>query len=165
MKTSQSVRTTPLLRLARPADLLAAIPYLLGFHPAASLVVAAVRAKHLVSIVRADLPTAGAPADQPIMIAKDVVRAIARQRLTGVLLIGYGESERITPVTAVLEPEFERCRIPVLEVLHVSDGRYRSARCHAAECCPPEGIAYDPSTSAVAAAATMAGMVALPDRS
>ena len=38
------------------ADLIAAVPYLLGFHPAQSLVVAAMRGERLVFAARCDLP-------------------------------------------------------------------------------------------------------------
>src|SRR5262245_45703338 len=45
-----------------------------------------------------------------------------------------------------------------------SDGRYWSYVCDDPDCCPSEGIPFDVSASAVAAAATVVGLVALPDR-
>ena len=48
------------------------------------------------------------------------------------------------------------------EVLRVDDGRYWSYLCDTAACCPPEGVAYDPAATEMAAAATYAGHVALP---
>src|SRR5262245_58790468 len=45
-----------------------------------------------------------------------------------------------------------------------SDGRYWSYVCDDPDCCPSEGTPFDVSTSAVAAAATVVGLVALPDR-
>nr|WP_305070542.1 DUF4192 family protein [Micromonospora sp. 4G55] len=57
----------PRLTVRSPADLLAAVPYLLGFHPADSVVVVAMRAQRVVFAARADLPDRGAdprlPAD------------------------------------------------------------------------------------------------------
>ena len=49
-------------------------------------------------------------------------------------------------------------------MLRANDGRFWSYLCDAPECCPPEGKSYEIVGSAVAAAATVAGCVALPDR-
>jgi hypothetical protein len=54
--------------------------------------------------------------------------------------------------------------IVVLDALRVADNRYWSYCCFDPECCADEGTPFDISTSAVAAAATVAGLVALPDR-
>ncbi|HEX6970081.1 MAG TPA: DUF4192 domain-containing protein, partial [Micromonosporaceae bacterium] len=54
--------------------------------------------------------------------------------------------------------------LEVVDALRVADGRYWSYTCDDPQCCSPEGTRYDVTTSEIAAAATFAGQVALPDR-
>src|SRR5207244_11973892 len=49
------------LRVAGPADLLQAVPYLLGFHPQTSLVIVGLHAARLVVTVRLDLADLAEP--------------------------------------------------------------------------------------------------------
>ncbi len=46
----------------------------------------------------------------------------------------------------------------------MTDGRWWSYLCTDPECCPPDGTPYEVASTAVAAMATLAGCVALPDR-
>ena len=48
------------LAVRSPADLIAAVPYLLGFHPADSVVAVALRGRQIIFAARADLPEPGA---------------------------------------------------------------------------------------------------------
>jgi hypothetical protein len=52
----------------------------------------------------------------------------------------------------------------VLDLLLVARGRWWSYSCGSAQCCPSEGEALPDGPSEVSAAATYAGLVALPDR-
>jgi hypothetical protein len=54
--------------------------------------------------------------------------------------------------------------IDVLDVLVATDRRWWSLWCDQPECCPAEGHQRRPESSPVAARATLAGLVALPDR-
>ncbi|HYN98030.1 MAG TPA: DUF4192 domain-containing protein, partial [Pilimelia sp.] len=152
------------LTVRDPADLLAAVPYVLGFHPRDSLVVVAVRERRVTFAVRADLP---APAAAPVELAaaaRGIATTVAGQGATGATVIGYGEPERLAPVVAPVRTELERRGVPVLEALRATAGRFWSYLCEDPACCPAGGTAYDLAASPVTAAATYAGQVALPDR-
>lgn len=148
----------PRLAIRRPEDLLAAVPYLLGFHPTDSAVAIGVCGGHLAFAARADLPPEG---DGPDELAANLAAVVARQRLQAAVLIGYGTAARVEPTLLAL-----RAALPtrVYDVLRVTDGRYWSYCCTDPGCCDPAGTPFDVSSSAVAATAAYAGAVALPDR-
>lgn len=150
-----------LLRLNTPDDVLAAVPYLLGFHPSDSMVVLGLNHTRLVLSVRGDLPPPGRP---PQRDAGHLAQVLARQGVDTVVMVGYGPPERVTPLALEACDALASLGIEVAEILRATDGRYWSHLCEAAECCPPEGTPYDVSGSRIAAQATFAGQVALPDR-
>jgi hypothetical protein len=147
-----------------PADLIAAVPYLLGFHPVDSVTVVAVRDNQVVFAARHDLPEPGVAQDAAESEARHVAMVVARQGVQGATVIGHGPAARVTPAVLSLGDALDRLGIPVLDVLRVTDGRYWSYLCDDPSCCPPEGLPCDPDRTAVAAAATYAGQVALPNR-
>ncbi len=144
----------PKLSLTSPADMLAAIPYLFGFHPTDSLVVLGLRAKRVTFQLRVDLPDP----DDVIPFAKQVTAIVARQRVTRALVAGYGPDAIATPAVRSVRTELRRRRIDVPEALRVTDGRYFSEVCRSPECCPAEGTVFDVSSSVIAATATAAGL-------
>lgn len=144
-----------------PADLIIAVPYLLGFHPTESVVVVAMRDRQLIFAARADLPASG---EGPAELADQLTLVIYRQGADAVAVLGYGRPERVTPVVDAVRTAVIRCGLRVVEALRVTDGRYWSYLCTEPGCCAAEGIPYDAVTSEVAAAAVFAGEVALPDR-
>jgi hypothetical protein len=152
------------VRLSGPVDLIAIVPYLLGFHPADSVVALAIRAKRPIFAARIDLPPAGASRAEIRDLVEPLPETLACHGATGVLLVGYGPADRATPVIAAARAVLRPTSITVIEALRVSGGRFWSYLCADRDCCPADGTPYDASTSAAAAAATVAGMVALPDR-
>lgn len=148
---------TPKLSLRSPADLIAAIPYLLGFHPTESVVVVGMCGKQLTFAARGDL-------DGPRGSAEYVTSVVVRQGVDSVAVVGYGSAEHAEAPVEAIRASLDRHGIEVVEALRVADGRFWSFVCENPECCPPEGTPYDPATSQVAVAATLAGQVALPDR-
>jgi hypothetical protein len=136
-------------------DLLAVVPYLLGFHPTDSVVALALRRRQVVFQVRADLDAEA---------VGQVAGLVARQQPTSAVVLGYGPGAAVTPVVLGVRDAVESGGVPVLDVLRVADGRYWSYLCPEPSCCPPEGTPYDVSESAVAAEAVVAGYVALPSR-
>ncbi|MGC5018888.1 DUF4192 domain-containing protein [Micromonospora sp. DT47] len=151
----------PRLTVRSPADLIAAVPYLLGFHPADSVVVVALRGRRIVFAARADLPDRDA---DPRLPARHLGGVLGRQDAESVTVIGYGPAERVTPTVDAVGGALTDAGLTVLDALRVTDGRYWSYLCTEADCCPPDGTPYDPGTSQVTAAAVFAGQVALPDR-
>jgi hypothetical protein len=154
----------PRLSLREPVDILTAIPFLVGYHPRDSMVVLALRGNQLILTVRHDLPEAGTP---PRVIRQNVdylAQVVLRQQVTAVFLVGFGAQERVSPMAFGLEAAYARAGLMVLEVLRADGNRYWSYLCDDTMCCPPEGSRYDGSSSALAAAWTVAGRVVLPDR-
>jgi Domain of unknown function (DUF4192) len=156
-KPARLVRMTPSFLVRSATDVVAAVPYLLGFHPADSLVVVGMHDEQVVFTARYDLP----PADLAEEQAKHLAVLIARQGINGATLLGYGVAARVTPAVVQAAAEIRRTGITVLDVLRVTDGQFWSYLCEEAGCCPKP---CPPADSAVAAAATFAGQVALPDR-
>jgi len=152
------------LKVSSPAELIASVPYLIGFHPADSVVVIAMRGKKIVFAARHDLPELELPADVARADAAEVASVVAGQRVTGATVIGYGESARVTPTVLRAAEALARVSVPVLDELRVTGGRYWSYLCSDPGCCPAEGRPCLPADSAIAAAATYSGAVALPDR-
>ncbi|MGY0004213.1 DUF4192 domain-containing protein [Micromonospora sp. I033] len=151
----------PRLAVRSPADLVAAVPYLLGFHPADSVVVVAVRGRRVVFAARGDLPEPGRDPRPP---ARHLAEVVARQGTDAATVIGYGPALRVTGAVDAVGEALDRAGLLVLDALRVTDGRWWSYLCAEPSCCPPEGTPYDPAASQVSAAAVFAGQVALPDR-
>ncbi|SCL15651.1 DUF4192 domain-containing protein [Micromonospora inyonensis] len=151
----------PRLAVRSPADLIAAVPYLLGFHPADSVVVVALREKQIIFAARADLTPSGA---DPGPVSRYLAAVIGRQGADSVTVVGYGPALRVTVTLDAVRRELDEAGLAVLDALRVEDDRYWSYLCVDPGCCPPEGTRYDPRASQVTAAAVFAGQVALPDR-
>ncbi|MFC0861686.1 DUF4192 domain-containing protein [Sphaerimonospora cavernae] len=157
------------VRLSRPADFIAIVPYMLGFHPERSIVALAFEpdrdpgsgVRGLRVSVRFDLPEDSE--DSPEM-ARHVAELLTRNDIGRVLLIGYGPGWHVTPVMDAVRGTLTDSDIEVIDALRVEEGRYWSYLCPDPECCPPYGMAYDPTDNPAAAAAVFAGYVARPDR-
>jgi Domain of unknown function (DUF4192) len=151
----------PSMTVRTPADLLASVPYLLGFHPADSAVVLALRGGRVLFAVRADLPAEAAEIDS---LVSHVGAVVAEQGATAATVLGYGPRALVDPVVSALREAFAGHGVRMLEALRVADGRYWSYLCEDPACCPAEGTPYDPTTTSVAAVAAYEGHAALPDR-
>ncbi|TDC38401.1 DUF4192 domain-containing protein [Micromonospora sp. KC213] len=151
----------PRLTVRSPADLIAAVPYLLGFHPADSVVVVAMRGRRIVFAARADLPDRGT---DPGLPARQLGDVLTRQDAEAATVLGYGPADRVTPTVDAVRDALTTAGLAVLDALRVTDGRYWSYLCDGEDCCPPDGTPYDAGTSQVTATAVFAGQVALPDR-
>ncbi len=155
----------PRVRVSSPADVLAVVPHLLGFHPAQSFVVlGAGGPRRQVELgFRYDLPDppdAATAAD----IASHAVAVLTERRAGTVIGIGYGPGPLVTPVADALAAAVRRSRLRLWELLRVSGGRYWSYLCRNPDCCPADGTPFDYPTHPVAAAMTVAGLAAYPDR-
>lgn len=151
---------SPIL-LTSPEDILGAVPYLLGFHPADSLVVIAFSGRgsrgELRVTTRWDLPSEPGSFDR-------LAPLLRRERVTHTIVAGFGAGALVTPAVEEVLRLLREAGIDVIEALRADESRYWSYVCPRAECCPPDGTPYDPVTGPVAARATVNGMVALPGR-
>lgn len=153
------------LTIRKPADLLAAIPYLVGFHTGDSIVVVGLAGprQRVGFTMRSDLPASSDP-DVVAEQAQYLARALALQQPASAMVAGFGAGPRVTPIMQAVRAELDRRGILVREALRAHEGRYWSYLCESGTCCPAEGTAYDPYASEIAARATVAGCVVLPDR-
>src|SRR4051794_152206 len=152
------------LKVRTPSDLLAAVPYLIGFHPADSVVVVAIADQKVLFAARGDLPPPGHDDDEARRAAVHLAEMVSRQSIDEATVIGYGEAGRVTPSVLRIADALRRTSVRVLDVLRVTDGRYWSYLCDEPGCCPEDGTPYAPEHSVIAAQATYAGAVVLPDR-
>jgi Domain of unknown function (DUF4192) len=152
------------VKATSPADVLGILPFVLGFHPAESLVVVALDGprSRIGLTIRVDLPPVGDPVDD---VAADVVGALTRNRVREVLLVAYAiRAECSGPLVGATLRALAQQSVVVRDAWRADGSRWFSLLCSDPDCCPPSGSAYDPSTSATAAQAIFRGEVAAPDR-
>ncbi|GIG63758.1 DUF4192 domain-containing protein [Phytomonospora endophytica] len=154
-----SATETTRIRLGSPEDLLAATPYLLGYHPSESIAFLGLASGDVKVTGRYDLSGSGAPRDPT-----RVVENLSRQGVDSVLLLGYGPPGHVTVDMDILRDALAQAGLPVREALRVTEGRYWSYLCPGVDCCPVEGTAFDLAGERVSAAMTFAGLQALPKR-
>ena len=159
--TSPVGRTLPAppvrLRARRPQDLLALVPYLLGFQPAESLVAVLVRGTRVVLSARIDLP---GPADEdPAPCVQDLVDQHAP---TALVLVVYS-SDRRRAETLLTHYLASVSGVAISDALLVDGQRWWSLTCRSG-CCPAEGTPYAPASHPLAAEAVFAGLTAATSR-
>ncbi len=165
------------IRLGEPGELVEVVPYLLGFHPVESLVLLALAAvageppggrSEVQLACRVDLPDGALNAADlaPLMQAAD------RSGAQSLVALIFTEPDAPARSAGLLEGAAEAVRgaavvagLILLDVLVVDACSWRSLECRIASCCPPGGTPRTHRASRVAAEATFAGLVALPDRS
>ena len=139
-----------LITVSSPAEVVAVAPYLLGFHPADSLVVLGLVGRLVDFAARYDLPP-----DEDAAYA-EIAEVIARQGAGLVVLLGYGPPGTVTGAVLGVGRALVRHGVVVLDVLRVADDRwwsYRGGPAGGTRCAP-----------GLAAEAVFRGMVALPSR-
>ncbi|KAB1102832.1 DUF4192 family protein, partial [Micromonospora aurantiaca] len=124
-----------------PADLAAAVPYLIGFHPSdGSAVVIACNDRRIVFAARGDLPTGAEHAHQMDAFADRLIPVVQRQQpLTHVVIIGYGAANRIDAALHALSDAFVTAGLPVVDLLRIAGDHLFSLICTNPACCPPQG--------------------------
>src|SRR5690606_9615086 len=138
----------PPIKLRSPADLVAATPYLLGFHPSDSMVVVGFRGDLLAFIARGDLPAPDTPSEPAAVALLDLV---SRQDVDAIVLVGYGPRPALDPLVDALDRLADRRALHVRDVLRVDSGRWWSLRCDDPGCCPPDGTPVDHTSHEICA--------------
>ena len=162
---SSAFSRQPRIRVSSPADVLAVVPHMIGFHPGKSLVVMGVgRPRARIQLAfRYDLPD---PPDavHAADIAEHATEVLRDRRLSTAIGVGYGPGALVTPVADALGAALQQAGLRLHELLRVEDGRYWSYLCQNPQCCPADGVPFDVRANPAAAAMTVAGLVAYPDR-
>lgn len=142
----------PTFRVGQPADLLAVIPFLLGFHPTESLVVALVRSRRILVTARLDLPPASAAPE----LARQWIALAERHDASEFVVVAYSDrtAEARSVLTAVRAAMADQ---RLAEVLLLSQGRFFGIDCPSG-CCPDGGTPFDHASHPLAAAGVYAGL-------
>lgn len=153
---------TTTIRLSGPADVLAVLPYQLGFHPRDCLVAVSLHGTRMGLVQRIDLP----PPEQVREAVAAMIGPLRQDNPMAVLLIGFENREGES--RAMLDEMGDACEaheIWVNDRMVVRGGRWFDLDC-AQGCCPPEGRVL-PAPSEVPAVAEFVGrgICPLPDRS
>ena len=130
------------IKLSSPSDIVTAVPVVLGFHPAESLVVMCLSGprRRQGLTMRIDLPEP----QHDDTLAADLVHRAERDDAEAVVAVCYTESPDVDgdlprrDLIDTLTGAFGRRNIGLLELLLVRGGRWYSYVC-SEECCPPEG--------------------------
>lgn len=129
-----------------PAELLAAIPHLLGFTPHESIVVIGVnRTRHVGLIMRVDRADCLIP-EVARELGQSVGAHLERDGAAFALLVAYSDGALTTPCDALSQvaPWIDDY-VPVRDEWRVSQGRYRSSACTDLACCPAAGMPMLPA--------------------
>jgi len=125
--------------LTSPHDLLAAVPFLIGYHPTDSLVLVSIKEDAVGMAMRVDYPHA---VDAEFAAASDLLIAhLSKEGSGSALLIAYvpegrEDGER---VLAELSSALTRAGIALQESWLIWQGRWRSTLCEDSLCCPIAG--------------------------
>jgi hypothetical protein len=122
--------------LTSPTDLLAAVPFLIGYAPQDSLVVIGLRGDELSLAMRVDYPFEIDP-DQIDTLASHLVK----EESDGALLVAYLPDDLLDSecVMTPLREAIAMRDIKVRECVEVKNGRWKSVICDDPNCCPKEG--------------------------
>lgn len=114
--------TAPVVRIQDPGDLLAALPYLTGYHLESSLVCVCVRDDLVGMVARVDLPRTAEEGREAI---ESIRPAVTRQSPSGVAVVGYGNADHDpTEAVQVLATGLARTGTKILSEVAVVDGSW-----------------------------------------
>lgn len=155
------------VRVRTPGDLLAMIPYLLGFHPRDSLVVVIMGSDPRPTVrgaLRMDLP---APEGTEVLAEQVVQAALAHGCAQALLTVVAAEPPGGSPprrdVVDAVHRHFTAAGVSVHPALWVPEV-VGQARWHCYDTCGCTGVVPDPSASPMAAASVASGQVTYADR-
>jgi len=152
-----------------PGDLVAAVPYLVGFDPVRSVVVVSLRGARLRCglVARVDLP---APEDLQAW-ADGLVSFVLDDVPREVVVVVYhdrpwrAQRRPFGPLVDTLERRFAAAGVGLKDALYVTDDRFWSYTCNDPRCCPPAGTPLEVGRSSPLAASYVAeGRAPLADR-
>lgn len=133
-----------------PGELIAAIPYMLGYHPADSVVAVGTGGPAGSCAVRHGL-------ELTVEAAEHLAGLLSAHGFRGAMLVGYGPAEDVGPSMARTRAALARLGLQVHDALRVHEGSFWS---YLSPGDPPAKL----TPTAVEVQAVVNGLVALPDR-
>ncbi len=142
-----------------PHDLLAAVPFLIGYHPTDSLVLISVKSDSLEMAMRIDFPL-NPPEGSYQLLASH----LKRENSEGALIVAYVPADCSTgpDVLHNIADAVASLDIPIRELMLVRNNRWRSLLCSDDACCPPEGNQVEEFANSRIAAEQVASGKVLP---
>lgn len=162
-KTQKTQQTQKTLRLRTPEDVLAVVPYSLGFHPTESLVMITT-APGRPFFARIDLPS---DPDELSAVVDYLVAAGVQNRIRTAVAVVYSDDAALASAAhAAFLVHCGRAGIEVPLAIRADGERWFCLHdpCGAPHRCPAEGTPYDVSSHAFAAQAVLDGRVVQPSR-
>jgi Domain of unknown function (DUF4192) len=150
------------LVLRSPDALVAALPYLLGFHPRESAIAVWLQDRRIALTQRLDLPSD--PVHHAAWLAAMWHHTMA-EAAHELILVVASVHPADPALLALVADRAAAAGIEMRDVLRVDEGRWWSLLCTDEECCPPEGRIVAPAVaSAVAAEFTLVGRAPMAGR-
>lgn len=128
--TDASLMTT----VTNPSDLLAAVPFLIGYQPSDSIVLMSLKEESITMAIRIDFPESIRKREASALVEKF-------RGSDGALLVSY-IPDSCTDAESILKPlieAFDEAEIPLRESIIIVGNRWRSLICGDEACCPLEG--------------------------
>ena len=126
-------------KLPSSHELLAVVPYLLGFNPANSIMVLCLSDNRLGLAQRLDLPRPENSHD----VASALLPSLMTENPDAVIIIGFEDNEgQSLPALEALTTALHSHSMPIHDRIVVRDGRWRSLDCHNPSCCPRKEAQY-----------------------
>ena len=150
------------LKVGKPDDLLAVVPYRLGFHPHNSLVALTLEGprRRFGFTARLDLP----PLAQVPDVARYLVEVVTYHGAGEVILVAYADDDSVAgPLVNTLQQWLARTDVDLADAYRCDGQRWFCYTCDE-PCCPDAGTPYDLSNHPLVAEHVLQGRVALPDR-
>ncbi len=117
-----------------PSDLLAAVPFLIGYQPSDSIVLISLKDESITMAIRIDFPDSISEREASALIEKF-------RGSDGALLVSY-IPDKCLDAERVIRPLIEAldlASIPLRESIIIVGNRWRSLICGDSDCCPIEG--------------------------
>ncbi|MEU4419188.1 DUF4192 domain-containing protein [Actinoplanes sp. NPDC024001] len=152
------------LVIRTPSELIAALPYLLGYHPADNVAIVGLTGSRVDFGACYDLPPPDCDEADARAVATIIAETVARQEAASVVIVGFGPAHRVTPAVLRLTRALTTASVRVDDAMRVTNNRWWSYLCDDPRCCSLDGTPCLPEDSVIAAEATFRGHVALPSR-
>ena len=142
-----------------PHDLLAAVPFLIGYHPTDSLVLISVKSDSLEMAMRIDFPK-NPPEGSYQLLASH----LKRDNSEGALIVAYEPADSLAgpEVLHNVADAVASLDIPIRGLMLVRNNHWRSLLCSDDKCCPPEGNQIEEFVNSRIAAEQVASGKVLP---
>ena len=131
---SRDIDASPMTTVTTPSDLLAAVPFLIGYQPSDSIVLISLEEESITMAIRIDFPESISEREASALVEKF-------RGSDGALLVSY-IPDSCLDAESVIRPLIEaidRAEIPLRESIIIVGNRWRSLVCPDTECCPLEG--------------------------